>query len=157
LILATLLYIKNKRGEYLLLKRTKNPNKGLYSPPGGKLNTIEGESILQCGAREAKEECGIISTPKDWKIIGIVTEKNYPNIGNIMVFCLKYKKLLSNHLPENTNEGNFLFISPKDLHKFKLPETDKLFIWKFVLRNRWFSIRIDCTNIKKLKCVIENG
>lgn len=156
MILATLLYIKNNRGEYLLIKRSKEPNKGLLSPPGGKLNLQEGESIFNCAVREANEECGIKSNTKDWKLLGIVTEKNYPNIGNITIFCLRYKKLV-NTLPNEMNEGNFEFVHPKNLFKYKLPKTDKLYIWKFVLRNKWFSIRIDCTNINKLKCEIENG
>ncbi len=148
--------MKNKRGEYLLIKRSKEPNKGLLSPPGGKLNLQDGESIFNCAVRESLEECGINSSPKDWKLIGIVTEKNYPKIGNIMIFCLEYRKHI-NKLPKEINEGSFEFISPQKLYRYKLPKTDKLYIWKFVLSKKWFSIRIDCTNINKLKCEIENG
>ncbi|MCX7833670.1 MAG: NUDIX domain-containing protein [Ignavibacteria bacterium] len=156
MILATLLYIKNNRGEYLLINRSKEPNKGLLSPPGGKVNLQEGESIFKCCIREALEECGIKTKAKDWKLLGIVTEKNYPKIGNIMIFCMEYKKLV-NKLPKEMNEGNFVFIAPEKLHKYKLPKTDKLYIWKFVLKKKWFSLRIDCTNFNKLKCEIENG
>lgn len=156
MIIATLLYIKNQRGEYLLIERAKKPNVGLLSPPGGKLNMEEGESIFNCAVREAKEECNINSKPNDWKLAGIVTEINYPDIGNIMIFCLKYRKIF-NKIPTKINEGKFRFVSPKDFYKFKLPQTDKLYIWKFVLSNKWFSIRIDCANVNNLKCIIENG
>ena len=67
--LATLLYIKNDNGDYLLLERVKNPNKGLFSPPGVKLDVHLAESPIECAVREANEECGIESNNEDWKLI----------------------------------------------------------------------------------------
>ena len=141
--LATLLYIKNTNDEYLLLKRAKEPNKGLLSPPGGKLETAE--SPFGCASREAFEVCGLTSHPSDWKLLGIVTEKNYPGIGDIMVFLMGYKKKI-NYLPEDFNEGKFRFVSKDDIPNSAIPESDKLYIWKFVLDSMQFpfSIFIDC-------------
>jgi ADP-ribose pyrophosphatase YjhB (NUDIX family) len=39
--LATLLYIRNSVGEYLLMKRKRNPNQGLLSPPGGNFTQMK--------------------------------------------------------------------------------------------------------------------
>jgi 8-oxo-dGTP diphosphatase len=143
--LATLLYIKNAKGEYLLLERANQPNKGLLSPPGGKLHLNDAESPFQCAVREASEESGITSKTSDWKLLGIITEKNYPHIGNIMLFLFEYKNIL-NELPPDFNEGRFSFVPENEILNSKIPETDKLYIWKFVLNkdNGFFSVSIDC-------------
>lgn len=153
--LATLLYIKNSNGDFLLLERAKNPNKGLLSPPGGKLETEEGESPFGCAVREANEECNIDSKPEDWKLIGIITEKEYPNIGNIMLFLFEYRHCL-NEIPQDINEGKFRFVHPSQFNNENIPETDKLFIWDFVLNNTQslFSLHLDCSN-EKIECTIE--
>lgn len=154
--LATLLYIKNSEGDYLLLKRAKNPNMGFLSPPGGKLKTDIAESPFQCAVREASEECGIDSKTNDWKLLGIVTEKNYPNIGNIMMFLLEYNKPLDK-LPADFAEGSFEFVPQSEIMKAPIPESDKLFIWNFVLGNNdtFFSISIDCDQ-SPFRCSIES-
>ncbi|MEP7147039.1 MAG: NUDIX hydrolase [bacterium] len=153
--LATLLYIQNEKNHYLLMERIKDPNKGLMSPPGGKINEGDAESPAGCAVREAFEECSIQSHETDWKLIGIVTEKNYPVIGNIMLFLMEYKKKL-NELPADCNEGAFKFLHPDDFKNYSIPVTDKLFLWDNILNNHEdkFFLTLDCTNypdIKQLK------
>ena len=53
---ATLLYCFNERDEILLLERAQEPNRGFWSPCGGKLHTDDGESPYACACREAAEE-----------------------------------------------------------------------------------------------------
>ena len=153
--LATLLYVTNPKGEYLLMERAKDPNKGLISPPGGKLHTDRAESPAECAVREFEEECGIKTQTKDWELIGTVTENNYPNIGHILIFLFKLK-IPVNELPPDSREGRFVFVDPADLDKMNIPETDKLFIWKNVLytENGYFSLKIDC-NTNPYTCTIE--
>lgn len=152
---ATLLYIKNTNGDYLLLERVKEPNKGFLSPPGGKLDIDNAESPAACAVRECLEECGIKSLTSDWKLRGIITEKSYPNIGDIMIFCFEYLKKIDT-LPGTSEEGRFRFISPSEISSANIPDTDKLFIWNFVLKNKpdLFSIHIDCES-KPFKCIVE--
>lgn len=152
---ATLLYIKNTNGDYLLLERVKEPNKGFLSPPGGKLDLEIAESPVACAIRECMEECSIISLPSDWMLRGIVTEKSYPNIGNIMIFCFEYLNRIE-FLPKESNEGKFRFVSPADIKNANIPDTDKLFIWNFVLKDKpdLFSIHIDCESTP-FKCTVE--
>jgi 8-oxo-dGTP diphosphatase len=154
MILATLLYIKNSKGEYLLLKREKEPNRGMISPPGGKLNTILPESPAMCAVREAFEECGIKSSTEDWKLTGTVTENDFPNIGNILIFIFEYKKILDT-LPDKCNEGSFHFIHPSELVNYKIPATDEKVIWKLVLdeKKHPFDAAIDCSNYPELKVI----
>ena len=152
--LATLLYIKNEKGDYLLMERLKDPNKGLMSPPGGKLNEKEAESPAACAVREAFEECSLKSTEEDWKLNGIVTEKNYPGIGNIMLFLMEYKKFL-NELPPECNEGAFTFVHPDEFKDHDLPLTDKLFLWKKILNNEQdtFFLSLDCSEYPDIKAI----
>jgi 8-oxo-dGTP diphosphatase len=154
--LATLLYVKNSNGDYLLLERSNEPNKGLLSPPGGKLHLNNAESPYACAIREAKEECNIDSTASDWKLLGIITEKNYPNIGNIMLFLFEYKIVL-NEKPKDFNEGKYIYIPKELILNSNIPESDKLYIWNFVLKNnnRFFSIHLDCDE-NPYKCTIES-
>ncbi|MEO6694458.1 MAG: NUDIX domain-containing protein [Ignavibacteria bacterium] len=143
--LATLLYIINTRGEYLLMKRLKSPNKGLMSPPGGKLDIISAESPLDCSIREAFEECHLTTCASDWKLRGILTEKDYPDIGNIMIFLMELKFFID-ILPKACNEGEFFFIHPDDFNKYEIPVTDKLFLWNRIIMNyeEPFIISLDC-------------
>ena len=154
--LATLLYIKNSNGDYLLLERSNEPNKGLLSPPGGKLQLDDAESPIACAIREAKEECNINSTHNDWKLIGIITEKNYPKIGNIMLFLFEYKNTL-NEIPSDFQEGKYVYVPEEQILSSNIPESDKLYIWNFVLRNndRFFSIHLNCDK-NPYKCRIES-
>lgn len=155
--LATLLYIKNDAGDYLLLERIKNPNKGLFSPPGGKLDLHLAESPIECAVREANEECGIVSVNDDWKLIGIMTEKEFPHIGNIMVFLFEFKKRI-NTVPPEFHEGKFHFVPEKDIMSAAIPETDKKYIWSSILQNKEqkkqndevFFLNMDCTNYPEI-------
>lgn len=156
--IATLLYIKNSREEYLLIERSNEPNKGLISPPGGKLIQEIAETPSGCAVREAKEECNLDSSPPDWKLKGIIAEKNYPGIGNLLIFCYLYEKT-TDILPPKISEGTFRFVPVSQIFDNKLPETDKLFIWKYVLDDKvkFFSLRIDCSDINNLTCTIEQS
>jgi len=137
------------------MEREKEPNKGYLSPPGGKLHLHTAESPIECAIRESNEECGIISDTNDWKLIGIVTEKEYPDIGNIMIFLVEYTKRLKEK-PADSIEGKFIFINPDKITDAKIPDTDKLYIWKFVLRDKkdFFCIKIDCTK-NTFECIME--
>ncbi|HAY33328.1 MAG TPA: NUDIX domain-containing protein [Ignavibacteria bacterium] len=155
MILATLLYIQNDKGEYLLMERQKNPNKGLISPPGGKVETASAESPVHCAVREAMEECGINSVSSDWKLAGIVTENKYPHIGNVMIFLMKYKPRIS-EIPADCIEGNFLFIHPDQFNSHNIPETDKKFIWSRIYEDKDepFFISLDCAGFPEIKEII---
>ena len=56
--LAVLVFIQNPAGEHLLIRRAKMPNRGNWSPIGGKVETAQGESPFECAVRETGEEAG---------------------------------------------------------------------------------------------------
>ena len=152
--LATLLYIRNSKGEYLLMNRQRNPNKGLLSPPGGKIHADEAESPSACAVREAMEECSMNTVKDDWKLSGIITEKNFPYAGNIMIFIMSYNKPYD-ILPPPCEEGDFVFADPDRIPYMKIPETDRKMIWKLVMNQSHepFIVTLDCTNYPEISLV----
>ena len=72
MILSTLCYIENERGEYLMLHRVKkenDANRDKWIGIGGKFE--DGESPEECVLREAREETGLELT--DYRYRGLVT------------------------------------------------------------------------------------
>jgi 8-oxo-dGTP diphosphatase len=61
--ISTLLYCFNRADHVLLLERAQEPNFGLWSPCGGKLDTGLGESPYACACREAAEELQVQISP----------------------------------------------------------------------------------------------
>ena len=69
---ATLIYLENEAGEYLMLHRVKKKNDinhDKWIGVGGKFE--EGESPDECLRREVREETGLTLT--DWRFRGVVT------------------------------------------------------------------------------------
>jgi len=67
---STLLYCFNQKDEVLLLQRAQEPNRGLWSPCGGKLDMAAGESPFACACREAAEEIGLSLRPVELHLTG---------------------------------------------------------------------------------------
>ena len=57
--ISVLVFIENAAGELLLLLRAQQPNLGVWTPIGGKLETKTGESPFECAVRETREETGL--------------------------------------------------------------------------------------------------
>src|SRR5450432_4057330 len=86
---ATLLYCFNARDEILLLERAQEPNRGLWSPCGGKLHTDIGESPHACAGREAEEELGLKLAPTDLHLTGVVSEHGYEGQAHWLMFLFE--------------------------------------------------------------------
>ena len=75
--ISCLLFIRNKEDEVLMIRRRKSPNKGRWSPPGGKLDMTCGESPFECAVREAREETGLLLEDRDLALFGYVRLRFY--------------------------------------------------------------------------------
>jgi 8-oxo-dGTP diphosphatase len=133
--IATLLYCFNERDDTLLLERAQEPNLGLWSPCGGKLQTETGESPYACACREAREELGLIIEPSDLHLTGIVSEHGYAGRGHWLMFLFEVKSRLS-ALPPIHREGRFQFFPRPALDGLKLPQTDREKIWPLFWQHR---------------------
>lgn len=143
--ISTLLYCFNATEEILLMQRTRSPNQGLWSPPGGKLHQAVGESPHACAAREAEEELGINAHSTEFNLRGIVSEKGYEGEHHWMMFLFEYTKRLHT-LPKEHPEGHFNFFPLKYVENLKIPKTDKTFIWPLFKKHRhgFFAVECDC-------------
>jgi 8-oxo-dGTP diphosphatase len=142
---ATLLYCFNERDEVLLLQRAQEPNRGFWSPCGGKLKMDIGESPYACACREAAEELGIKIRPLDLHLTGIVSEHSYEGRTHWLMFLFEVKMKLQSLPPEHA-EGTFQFFPRSALVGLKIPQTDREQIWPWFWRFRggFFAAHCHC-------------
>lgn len=133
--IATLIYVFNDADEVLLLERAQEPNRGLWSPPGGKLQTDLGESPHACAARETEEELGWRLQPADLHLTGIVSEHGYLGAAHWLMFLFEAKPRLAS-VPPVHREGRFAFFSRAQLDGLPLPGTDREQIWPLFWKHR---------------------
>src|SRR4051812_30613420 len=91
---ASLLYCFNVQDEVLMLERTQEPNRGFWSPCGGKLKTEIGESPYACACREAAEEMDIQVTASELHLTGIISEHGYQGQTHWLMFLFEVKTRL---------------------------------------------------------------
>ncbi len=132
---ATLLYCFNERDEVLMLERTQEPNRGFWSPCGGKLHTDEGESPYACACREAQEELGITICSSDLHLTGLVSEHGYQGQTHWLMFLFEVKMRLVT-LPPVHKEGRFQFYRREALQDLKIPQTDSEQMWPLFWKHR---------------------
>ncbi len=150
--IACLCELRDDRGRYLLLHRAKSPNKGLYSPIGGKLETSIGESPARCAQREIEEEAGITIALDRLHLAGIISEAGYRSAdGSPPTHWLMFwYRVLGPVAVERIDfdEGRLEWIEPERIMDLPLPHTDRTIIWPTVLDHEakgFFSLHIDCT------------
>ena len=143
--IATLLYCFHEDGRVLLIERRREPNLGLFSPPGGKLRVDEGESPYACACREAHEEMGLDLTPADCRLVGMVSEHGYEGQAHWLMFLFEVEKPLIELPPEHA-EGVFQFVARDDLDELPLPQTDREQIWPLFWEHRggFFAAHCHC-------------
>jgi len=133
--IATLLYCFDEQDRVLLMERTREPNKGLWSPCGGKLDTQTGESPYACACREAAEEIQLRLTPADLHLFGIVSEEGYLGEAHWLMFLFEVNPRLR-ELPPPHDEGRFGFFARNEFAGLKMPSTDVEQIWPLVWKYR---------------------
>ena len=142
---ATLLYCFNARDEILLLERAQEPNRGFWSPCGGKLKMDLGESPYACACREAKEELGLEISVSDLHLAGLVSEHGYQGRTHWLMFLFEVKKKLT-ALPPPHEEGRFAFFARAKISGLHIPLTDREQIWPWFRRFRggFFAAHCHC-------------
>jgi 8-oxo-dGTP diphosphatase len=143
--ISTLLYCFDEQDEVLLLERAQEPNRGLWSPCGGKLQTDLGESPHACACREAHEELGLDLRPRDLHLTGLVSEHGYLGRSHWLMFLFEVKPRLS-CLPPPCNEGRFSFFKREALGGLRIPDTDRESIWPWFWQHRggFFAAHCHC-------------
>jgi len=144
--ISVLVFIENPAGEQLLMLRAKQPNLGVWTPIGGKLEMATGESPLQCAIRETAEETGLVVDEKDLHLFAMIAEKAYQGDTHWLMFLFHCKRPIA-ALPPNISEGTFAFWSREAIKGLAIPETDQAALWPIFdrYRDRFVSLRADCS------------
>jgi 8-oxo-dGTP diphosphatase len=143
--IATLLYGFNEQDEVLLLERAQEPNRGFWSPCGGKLKMDIGESPYVCASREAGEETGLSVAPADLHLTGLVSEHGYQGQTHWLMFLFEIKMKFK-ILPPPHAEGRFAFFNRQAIENLKIPQTDreKIWPWFWHFRGGFFAAHCHC-------------
>jgi 8-oxo-dGTP diphosphatase len=143
--ISTLLYCFSGHDEVLLLERAREPNRGLWSPCGGKLHMDTGESPYACACREAREELGLSLQPADLHLAGLISEHGYEGHAHWLMFLFEVKPRLS-QLPPPIAEGRFQFFPPGEIASLRVPQTDREQIWPLFWKHRggFFAAHCHC-------------
>ncbi len=117
------------------MHRAKEPNAGLWSPCGGKLDIETGESPYACACREAAEEIGLQIDATDLHLAGLVSEHGYLGQAHWLMFLFEIKTRLT-AVPPPHREGEFKFFREPELIGLPMPETDRETIWPLFWKYR---------------------
>lgn len=156
--ISSLVFIRHTDGRLLLLKRTKAPNKGLWSPIGGKLEMATGESPHESAVREAHEEVGLRVTVADLHLFSMIAEKNYEDRCHWLMFLFDCRKALP-FLPGPIDEGEFGLFNEAEIEDLDVPATDRQSLWKiyFKARHDFIALRADCRSDRPLTVEIDES
>lgn len=154
--IAVLVFLENEAGEHLLLHRAKAPNKGAWSPIGGKLEMATGESPFECAVRETREETGLEAATSDMHLFAVIAEKAYEGETHWLMFLFRCLRKLPG-LPPDIAEGRFGFYSRGAVDGLHLPETDRTALWPVYdeHRERFVALRADCAPGRPVRVVVE--
>lgn len=154
--IAVLIFLENEAGEHLLLHRAKAPNKGAWSPIGGKLEMETGESPFECAVRETREETGHPIVASDLHLFGVIAEKAYEGQSHWLMFLFRCTRPLAAK-PPDISEGEFAFYSRSALDTLALPETDRTALWPIydAYRDRFVALKADCEPGRPVRVEIE--
>ena len=154
--IAVLVFIKNDKGEHLLLLRAKPPNLGTWSPIGGKLETAIGESPFECAVRETAEETGHHVSIPDLHLFAMIAEKAYEGDAHWLLFLFDCRLPITT-LPPAMNEGRFAFFARAEIDTLELPETDRTALWPIYDTHHagFVALRADCDPARPLQINVE--
>ncbi|HVP73057.1 MAG TPA: NUDIX domain-containing protein [Phycisphaerales bacterium] len=147
--IAVLCYLYDADGHVLMLHRRKQPNSGMYSPIGGKLEVTQGEGPHECAVREIWEEAGLRLSTDQVRMTGIVSERAYEGQTHWLIFLFEVLRPIGRAEVHTMDfeEGKLEWVDVERMHELPIPETDAKFMWPLVREHRggFFVVHIDCT------------
>lgn len=156
--ISVLVFMNDRAGRFLMIKRAKAPNLGRWSPIGGKLDFGSGESPVECARREIGEEVGLPVADEDLRLFGYVSEKNYEGAVHWLMFLVHCRKPIE-ALPPAIEEGEFSFFTREQICELDTPPSDDELIWKPFdeYREGFVGVRADCRDPGCISAKIETA
>lgn len=147
---AVLCYLWDAQDRLLLLHRRKQPNAGMHSPVGGKVEISRGESPHECAYREVLEETGVRLAPGEMRLMGMVAERAYAGQHHWLLFLFECTRAVAHSeiAAADMDEGTLEWVPTAEVARISIPETDRAIMWPQVLRHRrggFFVVDIDCS------------
>ncbi|MEL7251758.1 MAG: NUDIX domain-containing protein [Bacteroidota bacterium] len=130
---AAVMVVLRHQEQFLLLKRAKPPNQGLYVPVGGKIEPYE--DPYATGLREVQEETGIVIS--EMRYMGSLIE-TAPVEYNW--WCSIYLADIPWQPAPPCDEGLLEWIAFEDLAELPTPATD-WHIYQYMAREQAFAMR----------------
>jgi 8-oxo-dGTP diphosphatase len=147
--IAVLCYLYDSAGRVLMLHRIKQPNAGMYSPIGGKLDFETGEGPHGCALREIREEAGIELEDDDIRMTGIVSERAYEGQTHWLLFLFEVTRPIAHEEIKamQFDEGQLEWVPAEEVENLDIPFTDREVMWPLVQSHRggYFMVHIDCS------------
>ena len=156
--IAVLVFLENAAGEHLLLLRENQPNRGAWSPIGGKLEMATGESPFECAVRETGEETGHSIAAEDLHLFAVIAEKAYEGESHWLMFLFRCLRPIERR-PADIAEGRFAFYTREAVDALNLPQTDRAALWPIYDRYRdgFVALRADCAPGRPVSVVVEQA
>lgn len=158
--LACLCDLRDEQGRILLIRRNREPNKGLCSPIGGKLDMHTGESPAQCAQREIAEEAGVHIPIDRLHLGGLISEAAFEGKGHWLLFYYRVLGAVTQRVNPEIGEGTLEWFRPEEVDGLPLPESDRRIIWPMIRKGEksydprvvgsrpgFFALHIDCAKL----------
>jgi ADP-ribose pyrophosphatase YjhB (NUDIX family) len=108
--------------EYLLIKRASEPDKGLWSVPGGMVEV--GEKVKEAAIREAKEETGLeIEIVKDLGAVDKIVRDDVGKIKYHFIIIDYLAEPVSGEMHHHDDALDAKWVHPRDFRKYKMSPT----------------------------------
>lgn len=123
---ATLIYLENEAGEYLMLHRVKKKadiNQGKWIGVGGKFE--QGESPDECLRREVREETGLTLT--EFRFRGVVTFLCNDSSSDQFMYLFTATGW-TGELNPDCNEGELKWVPKDEVTRLPIWEGDEIFL-----------------------------
>ncbi|MCX6649233.1 MAG: NUDIX domain-containing protein [Candidatus Bathyarchaeota archaeon] len=111
-----------KGGEYLMIKRASEPDRGLWSIPGGMVEI--GEKAAEAAVREAEEETGLeVEILEDLGVVDKIVRDEAGRVKYHFVIIDYLAEPVSGEMHHHDDALDALWVHPRDFRKYQMSQT----------------------------------